>query len=336
MVRWPEGKGVYAEALRILEMKKLPDGTPRHDPATIKKWREALSTVSIISGFDLDAAPFNGDESALVERIARRVLEEIKGGSDLYISQKYGGPGGGEWNEGPYSGVTRIIVTANQYSLISLQMSYVSDVSSRRIYRQGNVLGGVAGPPHWGAVGDKIEYRLKYPDEILTKVSGHFGSYKPPPESWVVIKSLTFHTNKGTHGPCGQEDGTPFETEEGGTIIGFQGRSGTLLDSIGVYMLKPITSDNEARQNGENEDNQIIPSVITLEDEAGESGENKDDQIMPALISAEDDASENAENKDDQMNCLPRESSYPILDPRPRWILIFLNWLWNKVTQFLN
>jgi len=89
VVRWPQGKGVYAEALRILENKKTQDPQtheerPRHDPATIKKWREALSTASIISGFDLNAAPFNGDEGALVEKIVQRVLEEIKSRSSLF------------------------------------------------------------------------------------------------------------------------------------------------------------------------------------------------------------------------------------------------------------
>ena len=66
-----------------------------------------------------------------------------------------------------------------------------------------------------------------------------------------MIKYLTFHTNKGKYGPCGQESRTYFETEEEGNIVGFSGSSGTLMDSIGVYMLKPRFSDDEASEYGE-------------------------------------------------------------------------------------
>lgn len=388
-VRWPDGKGVYAEALRILENKKISDSQkPRHDPATIKKWKEALSTVSEISGFDLGAGPFYGDEGELVEKIVERVLEEIKSTSGFYCTQLYGGSGGNYWNDGTYSGirgitmtaqnnsltsvqlyyaleskngnipghrygnevgdkmeytlnypeeivtkisgyieisglaitsltfhtnqrilgpcgqeqgtpfeteekgkivgifgssgslvdsigafmlkprtatdkefycsrvygghgnnwtdgtysgVRRIIVTANEHALTSFQMHYGlegDDGFKDRIF-YSHLHGGTVGRPHQGALGNRSEYSLNYPDEMLTKISGHFGNYKAWPEGWVVIKSLTFHTNKAKYGPCGQEQGTPFETEEGGKIVGFFGSSGTLLDSIGVYMLKP-------------------------------------------------------------------------------------------------
>jgi hypothetical protein len=50
--------GVYARALRKLQKKTTIDSAtnkknPRHDSDTIKKWREALSDVSWISGFEL-------------------------------------------------------------------------------------------------------------------------------------------------------------------------------------------------------------------------------------------------------------------------------------------
>jgi hypothetical protein len=63
-LRWTHGKdGVYARALRKLEEKRTYDPLIhkeklRHDPATVEKWRNALSDVSHISGFDLEA--FNG------------------------------------------------------------------------------------------------------------------------------------------------------------------------------------------------------------------------------------------------------------------------------------
>eukprot|EP00253_Pinus_taeda_P007680 PITA_07680 len=74
--------GVYSKALRKMEWKKTYDSDtmeekPRHDPATIEKWREALSTVASISGLDLQET-CNGDEGELVERIVQIVLQKVK------------------------------------------------------------------------------------------------------------------------------------------------------------------------------------------------------------------------------------------------------------------
>ena len=75
---------------------------------------------------------------------------------------------------------------------------------------------------------------------------GYIGSYK----SWpAVIKSLTFHTNQRKLGPWGQEQGSHFETEMGGNIVGLFGSSATVVDSIGVYMLKPRPLKNEVSEN---------------------------------------------------------------------------------------
>lgn len=55
-----------------------------------------------------------------------------------------------------------------------------------------------------------------------------------------VIKSLTFHTTKGKHGPYGDEEGEFFSTKlkEGSMIVGFHGRKGLFLDAIGVHVLE--------------------------------------------------------------------------------------------------
>lgn len=64
-LRWTVGKdGVYAKALTLLEGKKTTDSLthqekPRYDPDIIEKWRNALSEVSKIDGFDLEGA-YNG------------------------------------------------------------------------------------------------------------------------------------------------------------------------------------------------------------------------------------------------------------------------------------
>ena len=57
----------------------------------------------------------------------------------------------------------------------------------------------------------------------------------------IIIRSLSFKTNKGTeYGPYGVVTGQPFSySTEGGVIVGFHGRSGTLLDAIGAYVKIP-------------------------------------------------------------------------------------------------
>jgi hypothetical protein len=60
-LRWARGehKGVYARALRKLEMKTTFDSQthqdrPRYHSDTIEKWRQALSDAADISGFELE------------------------------------------------------------------------------------------------------------------------------------------------------------------------------------------------------------------------------------------------------------------------------------------
>ena len=75
-----------------------------------------------------------------------------------------------------------------------------------------------------------------YPSEVLTHITGTYGPlvYMGPN----VIKSLTFHTNKGKHGPCGEEQGPSFTHKiDEGKVVGFHGREGIFLDSIGVHVM---------------------------------------------------------------------------------------------------
>jgi len=82
-VRWTDqNKGVYACSLNQLQMKKTYDAQmhqekSRYDSSTIQNWRDALSSVANISGFDLDGA-FNGDEGHMLEKIVERVVKVIK------------------------------------------------------------------------------------------------------------------------------------------------------------------------------------------------------------------------------------------------------------------
>lgn len=78
-LRWTEGeKGVYAEALSSLQKKRTSDSLqPRYDSNTIGKWKNALKEVAGLSGFELDEAPYNGDEGMLLAAVVERLLERV-------------------------------------------------------------------------------------------------------------------------------------------------------------------------------------------------------------------------------------------------------------------
>ena len=74
-----------------------------------------------------------------------------------------------------------------------------------------------------------------FPSEVLTHITGFYDSaiIMGP----TVVRSLTFHTNKRTYGPYGDECGTYFSTSfTNGRIVGFHGREGWYIDGIGVHV----------------------------------------------------------------------------------------------------
>ncbi|XP_073008810.1 salt stress-induced protein-like isoform X1 [Typha latifolia] len=92
-----------------------------------------------------------------------------------------------------------------------------------------------AGP--WGNASGTLHEITFREGEYLTAMSGTHGRYT----SSIVdcIRSLKFETNlKKTLGPYGdQTQGTPFTIPvSSGRIVGFFGRSGDLLDAIGLYL----------------------------------------------------------------------------------------------------
>lgn len=71
----------------------------------------------------------------------------------------------------------------------------------------------------------------------MTSVTGHYCPlvYGGTP----VIRSITFHSNITTYGPYGIQEGIPFSfIVDGGLIVGFKGRSGWYLDSIGFRVTR--------------------------------------------------------------------------------------------------
>lgn len=72
------------------------------------------------------------------------------------------------------------------------------------------------------------------------QVSTGRGAEKRDLTTITIIASLCIHTNLKSHGPLGEEKGTPFSSDEGSRIIGFYGKAGSCLDSLGVVTIPDI------------------------------------------------------------------------------------------------
>lgn len=155
---------------------------------------------------------------------------------NYYASGSYGNRlGGKRWDDGTFSGVRKITMTATDHTLNSLKVTYALEG-----YDPSVRMKDFGGFTHGGDGHQRKEFTLDYPREYLTKMSGYMGMAPPPnkpDDRYYVVKSLSFHTNQRTLGPCGPQEGTPFETEVDGVIVGFFGSSAGLLDSVGAYML---------------------------------------------------------------------------------------------------
>ncbi|XP_002510454.2 jacalin-related lectin 3 [Ricinus communis] len=149
----------------------------------------------------------------------------------------WGGNGGMIFDDGVYTGVREIHIT-RYGGVLSLRVCY--DLSGQAIW--GNKNGGSGGIRL-----DKIAF--DYPSEILTHVTGYYGStiLRGP----TVVKSLTFHTNKRKYGPFGDEQGISFSSgPNNGIVVGFHGRKGWFIDSIGVHVAEkpiPLNTSNDLK-----------------------------------------------------------------------------------------
>ncbi|XP_031378557.1 myrosinase-binding protein 1-like [Punica granatum] len=78
-----------------------------------------------------------------------------------------------------------------------------------------------------------LQVKLDYPKEYLVSVSGFTGKKL----SEEAVQSLTIKTNKKTYGPYGTREGYHFELPpSGGRTVGFFGRAGRFLNSIGARL----------------------------------------------------------------------------------------------------
>lgn len=89
----------------------------------------------------------------------------------------------------------------------------------------------MVGPRHGGLGGSEERFMLDE-GEVLTRMEGK--------TSGVLVDQLTFYSNQGKqYGPYGRSCTMPFEAE-GTELNSFFGRSGKLVDAIGVR----LTSSN--------------------------------------------------------------------------------------------
>ena len=137
----------------------------------------------------------------------------------LFKSPQYGGSGGGAFNDlKSYPDIVGIrglrIRSGNQVD--SIQATY--------LLRYGNT---IEGPKHGGYGGSEHSFTLGE-GEVLTGMEGKTNG--------MLVDQLTFHSNWGRkYGPYGRTGRTLFKVE-GTAFVAFFGRSGNLLDAIGVMM----------------------------------------------------------------------------------------------------
>ncbi|KAK3231689.1 hypothetical protein Dsin_003570 [Dipteronia sinensis] len=158
----------------------------------------------------------------LDEKVPPKVggVQKIK---DVAAYGPWGGTGGFSFDDGTYTSIRQINLSHNE-GIKSIKVCYDRD--------------GIAvwGSTHGDSGGFKFDRVIfDYPSEILTCITGTYGVVKYTN----VIKSITFHTNKGKHGPFGEEKGSSFTSnaKAGKKIVGFHGREGLFLDAIGVHVV---------------------------------------------------------------------------------------------------
>jgi hypothetical protein len=84
-----------------------------------------------------------------------------------------------------------------------------------------------------------MQVRFNYPDEYLQQIEG-FSGIVPIVLGYPVtgITSITFKSNIQSYGPYGTGGGIYFKSGIG-KIVGFWGRSGTVLDQLGIFIANP-------------------------------------------------------------------------------------------------
>lgn len=182
-------------------------------PGSFNNVSPSFSTRGLEDGDSTQLVPFYGSQKSSIMR-------------SPVVYGPWGGSGGSIFDDGVYTGVRQIVLSRGA-GISSMKVEY--DRNGLSIW--GNRHGGTTS----GIKTDRIVF--DYPLEILTSISGYYGSVLLMGPT--VVKSLTFQTTRRNYGPYGEEQGTFFTCRPAeGMIMGFHGRKGWYLDAIGVHLLE--------------------------------------------------------------------------------------------------
>ncbi|XP_043709001.1 jacalin-related lectin 3-like, partial [Telopea speciosissima] len=211
--------GVYLKPLHQQNPSKPPLPSPNIVGYTVTQESTVQETYDVV----LTNQFFGGNDCNLKVQVPYYTEKEssrwpVKCGP-------WGGDAGMTFDDGVYTGVREVHIVRNG-GIVYIKACY--DRNGQAIW--GNRNGGKTGLRL-----DKVVF--DYPSEILTHISGYYGStiFMGP----TVVKSLTFHTTKRKYGPFGDEQGISFSSgSKQGKIVGFHGSKGWFVDSIGVHVLE--------------------------------------------------------------------------------------------------
>ncbi|KAJ9536359.1 hypothetical protein OSB04_un000451 [Centaurea solstitialis] len=131
----------------------------------------------------------------------------------------FGAFAGKYWDDGVFSIVKQIHVFMDESLKVLRAIQFVYVKRDSKLFLSSM---------HGGTSKDKLELaalvNLDGTDEYLTRISGFYGPVGGF-NGVEAITSITFHTNKMTYGPFGEESGDGFtSTESPGKVVGFHGR----------------------------------------------------------------------------------------------------------------
>ncbi|KAK7843599.1 agglutinin [Quercus suber] len=143
----------------------------------------------------------------------------------------WGGKGGNPWS-----------FVENNGGIIGMKIVH-ADVIDSITFKCGDEYGLLQHSKKVGGNGGSKtnEISLNWPEEYLISFSCTTMKFR----THIVIRSLSFKTNKTEYGPYGTVAGQPFSYRmEGGVIVGFHGRAGDYVDAIGAYVKIMPKEDN--------------------------------------------------------------------------------------------